>query len=80
MGEWNVNILHEDYGVDLDITICENNEVTDIKFPAQLKSTDKIKIKDDLITFSLDTEHLNYFYNHTLPFLFILFDNQNDNA
>ena len=78
--EWAVNILHEDYGVDLDITVCENNEVTDIKFPAQLKSTDKIKIKDDLISFSIDTEHLNYFHNHTLPFLFILFDNQNDKA
>lgn len=78
--EWAVNKLSEDYGVDLDVTIFENNEVTNIKFPAQLKSTDKIKLKDSLISFSIDTEHLNYFFNQSLPFLFILYDNQNDIA
>lgn len=78
--EWAVNKLDEDYGVDLEVTIFENNEVTDINFPAQLKSTDKINIKNDLISFSIDTKHLNYFFNHPRPFVFILFDNQNGTA
>jgi hypothetical protein len=78
--EWSVNKLSQDYGIDLDVTICENGEVTDIKFPAQLKSTDKIKLKNGLISFSIDTEHLNYFFNQSLPFLFVLYDNQNDIA
>lgn len=78
--EWAVNKLNEDYGVDLEVTIFENNESTNINFPAQLKSTDKIKLKNGLISFSIDTEHLSYFFNHSRPFLFILYDNQNETA
>ncbi len=78
--DWAVNKLNEDYGVDLDVTIFENNEITDIRFPAQLKSTDKLKIKNGSISFSIDTDHLNYFFCHSLPFLFILYDNQKETA
>lgn len=78
--KWVVNRLNEDYGIDLEVIISENDEITDIKFPVQLKSTDKIKLKDGLISFSIDTEHLSYFFNQYLPFVFILYDNQNDVA
>lgn len=78
--EWSVNKLENDYGTDLEITVFENNESTNTNFSAQLKSTDKLKIKNDSVTYSIDTEHLEYFFNQPRPFLFVLYDNINESA
>lgn len=78
--EWAVNETKDDYGIDLDVIIFENNEITDINFPAQLKSTDNIKLKNEIISYSIDTEHLNYYFSHPIPFIFILYDNKSEEA
>lgn len=78
--EWSINKQNEDYGIDLEIMIFENHKSTNISFSCQLKSTDNIETQNGFIKYSIDTEHLYDFFKQSRPFIFIIYDNKNDNA
>ncbi len=68
-----------DYGIDTQIEIVENGIPTGLLFCIQVKSGQSyIKIIDDKIVFYLDQKHRDYWVNHLLPVIFIIYDNRKD--
>jgi ribosome biogenesis GTPase A len=67
-----------DYGIDAIIEITTNSK-TDIEieskcFLAQLKSTEKVKVVANKISFPVQAKKILSWYNYNLPVLFALYD------
>ncbi len=78
--EWALNRLNNDYGIDYDIQIFEKEEGTELNFGAQIKSTEKSNVDAEHYKFSLDTDHINYFFKQNRPILLIVYDIPSKNA
>jgi len=60
-----------DYGIDIEITIVEGEEVTNKVLWLQLKATEDIKQNQKKITYQMKTRHLKYYENCHLPVLIL---------
>jgi tetratricopeptide (TPR) repeat protein len=67
-----VRPIHPDYGLDVEITIVEDEEVTNKVFKAQLKATDQLVDNQGMIPLRIESKHLKYYENYPLP-IFILY-------
>lgn len=70
--EWIVRDIYPDYGLDVEVTIVEDEEVTNRVFKAQIKATDQIVDTQDRIHMRIKSQHLKYYENYPLP-VFILY-------
>lgn len=70
--EWIVTPINPDYGLDVEITIVEDEEVTNRVCKAQLKATDQVVDNQGEISLSIKSKHLKYYENYPLP-VFILY-------
>jgi tetratricopeptide (TPR) repeat protein len=70
--EWILTDLEPDYGLDVQVTIVEGQEVTNIVFAAQLKATDRTANNRATIPLRIESKYLKYYENHPLP-VFILY-------
>lgn len=70
--EWIKTDLIPDYGLDMQITVVEGEEVTDRLFAVQLKATDQIIDNQSMIPLRMESKHLKYYENYPLP-VFILY-------
>ncbi len=71
--EWVLNRLSNDYGIDYDIQIFEEEESTNLNFGAQIKSTETSKVDATHLKFSLGTNYIDYFFKQIRPILFIVY-------
>jgi len=78
--EWVPNRLNNDYGIDYDIQIFEKEEGTELNFGAQIKSTESSNVDKEHYKYSLDTEHIDYFFKQNRPILLIVYDIPSKNA
>src|SRR5260221_14164397 len=73
---WNAR----DYGIDSVVEITTKTDIlgnADLEskcFLVQLKSTEKIVLSRNSISFSLPVKKIIYWYNYNLPVLFVLYD------
>lgn len=70
--EWIVRDITPDYGLDEEVTIVEDEEVTNRVFKAQIKATDRIVDTQDRIHMRIESQYLKYYENYPLP-VFILY-------
>ncbi|HCK65710.1 MAG TPA: hypothetical protein DHW49_05545, partial [Anaerolineae bacterium] len=77
--EWIVEEIKNDYGVDLELEIVENEEVTGAHFLIQLKSSNSLVInKKGFISHSCKTSTLQYFLERPELFIYLVYDSIND--
>jgi hypothetical protein len=71
--EWHFNIPTNDYGIDYQVEISLNEQVTGLNFSIQLKSTAKTN-EGDFAKISLKRTTLNYYKVRLEPVMLILYD------
>lgn len=64
--------IEHDYGLDFQIELFRNEKSTGQMFYLQLKGTD-VNINKDKVTYSLKTEHIEYYSTIKDPILFIIY-------
>jgi hypothetical protein len=72
----------EDYGIDAHVEIVDNNIATGELIAVQIKSGDsyfKEKTNEGIV-FRGNIEHLEYWQNHSLPVIIVLYDNGEEEA
>lgn len=75
--EWAIrNQKENDYGIDYEIEVFNNDLSTGIIFKIQLKGTKNLKIlKNNNLSFSIDIDHIKYFIEElNIPTFFIIAD------
>ena len=65
--QWIIRDITPDYGLDMEITIAENGEVTTEVIAIQVKATEEVKDTRKGLTCPLETKHLKYYENYPLP-------------
>ncbi|MBX3043255.1 MAG: DUF4365 domain-containing protein [Ignavibacteriae bacterium] len=78
--EWNVNIIKNDYGQDLNIEIAEDSVFKGLEFVIQLKSSKKSKRSNSLEKQSLKVSNYNYLRNNLRVVLYIKYVEDEDEA
>ncbi len=73
---WIFREQHQDFGVDAQVEIVENSQATGKLLGLQIKSGSSYFSERDgtFITFRGDPEHLEYWLNHRLPIVVVLYD------
>ncbi len=77
---WVCNKLHNDYGLDYNIIITEDEVTTELNFFVQNKGTDFINISGDYVIYDIDPKYLIYYSNFIQPVLIFQYDTQNNCA
>ena len=69
-----------DYGIDAIIETKENNIPTGKMIAVQIKSGESFfrETEDDCIVYRLDTKHRDYWINHSLPVIIVLYSPSQD--
>ena len=70
--EWTVRPIQPDYGLDVEVTIVEDEDVTSNVFKAQLKATDQPVDTSGEVSLSIQCKHLKDYENYPQP-VFILY-------
>ncbi|MBI3168200.1 MAG: DUF4365 domain-containing protein [Chloroflexi bacterium] len=77
--EWVISERKTDYGVDLEVEIVENSNVTGAHFLMQLKSTDKLIVnKKGFISHSCNTSTLQYYLERSELVIYLIYDSKNN--
>ncbi len=76
--DWICNKLDNDYGLDYNIIITENEVSTELNFFVQNKGTDSINISENYVKYSIETKYLDYYSNFIQPILINRYDAQNN--
>ncbi|WP_160319529.1 DUF4365 domain-containing protein [Herpetosiphon geysericola] len=63
-----------DYGIDMQIELVLNERVTGASWSIQLKATDKLERKKDVVTYSFKTSTLAYFLARPERIIYIMYD------
>jgi tetratricopeptide (TPR) repeat protein len=71
--EWIIRDIKPDYGIDMEVEIVEDDEVTGKVIWVQLKATENKKPNQKTIPFSITTKHLKYYESCQLPVLIIYY-------
>jgi hypothetical protein len=75
--EWVVEGFENDYGLDLQVEIVRNEQVTGAHFAIQLKSTDRLTIrKKSYVSHSCETSTLRYFLERPELIVYLVYDAQ----
>ena len=69
--EWIPMDIHPDYGLDMQVTIVNGEEVTSKVFSVQIKATDSAS-RGNTISLPIETKNLKYYETYPLP-VFILY-------
>jgi len=69
---WIVRPIQPDYGLDVEVTIVEDEDVTSNVFKAQLKATDQPVDTSGEVSLSIQCKHLKDYENYPQP-VFILY-------
>lgn len=72
--EWIYRKIDLDYGLDREIEIVDDEDVTGKKILVQLKGSQSFELTDKVIKFPLETEKLEYYSKSDLPVLLVLVD------
>jgi hypothetical protein len=79
--EWIVEGFENDYGLDLQVEIVKNEQVTGAHFYIQLKSTDHLVVrKDGYIAHPCKTSTLRYFLERPELVIYVVYDAQQQEA
>lgn len=78
--EWSITKPDNDYGLDLQVEIVLNENVTGAVWSIQLKATDKIVYKDNHIIHRCKTSTLNYFLSRPERVIYLVYDAINKKA
>lgn len=70
--EWEIIDLIPDYGLDIEITLTENEEVTNNVIKVQIKATENTVNSRKRLSFRIETKYLKYYESYPLP-VFIFF-------
>lgn len=71
--EWVVNEIPNDYGIDLSVEICINNQLTGLNFSVQLKSTERAE-HELYAKPLLEKSTLNYLRVRLEPTMLVMYD------
>lgn len=77
--EWIVIDKVPDYGIDMEVQIVEDGELTNKVLWLQIKSTDKRKKVLDKISYNMGTKHLMYYENCRIPVIIVYGIKKNEN-
>ncbi|MBA7469482.1 Photosystem I assembly protein Ycf3 [subsurface metagenome] len=69
-----------EYGIDIDVEIFEKKKPTGMVFCMQVKSTDSLMIEQNSISYDVEIKNLNYWFRHTDPIVFLIYDKKNNKA
>lgn len=67
---WIVRDKNPDVGIDMEIEIVEDEEVTNKMIWVQLKATEKVSTKKE-ISYSMETKHLKYYEGCPVPVIIV---------
>lgn len=70
--EWLIEDVRNDYGIDMQITIVDGEDITNTVFSVQLKATDNTVDPSGQISLRMATKNLKYYEKYPLP-IFILY-------
>lgn len=71
--EWIVRDIVPDYGLDMEVTIVEGEDVSNKILNLQIKATENLKLQQEIIPLRMETKHLKYYENHPLPILILYY-------
>jgi len=77
---WVCNPLYGDFGIDLHVKVFESGHTTPWELHVQIKGTERPHVSEGHIHFSIDTEHLNDWYESPLPVLFVVCNVRSEKA
>jgi tetratricopeptide (TPR) repeat protein len=69
---WVVRRIEDEYGIDLEVEIFDGDRATGLTFKVQLKSKDIARGR--AVSKSVKVSSLNYWLNHDVPVLVVLYD------
>ncbi len=72
--------MHNDYGLNYNIVITEDEVTTEVNFFVQNKGTDSIDISGDFINYDIEPRYLIYYSGFIQPVLIFRYDAQNNCA
>ncbi|RFZ90281.1 DUF4365 domain-containing protein [Mucilaginibacter conchicola] len=77
--EWHFNVPANDYGIDYQVEISKNGQVTGLNFSLQLKSTEETG-KGNFAKVTLKHTTLNYYQVRLEPIMLIIYDAEHNEA
>lgn len=77
--EWVVNTPNHDYGIDFQVEIAINNQITGLNFSVQLKSTSVSKNQKN-ISVPLKRSTIVYYFSRLEPVMLVIYNSDDDEA
>jgi tetratricopeptide (TPR) repeat protein len=76
--EWIVRDIVPDYGLDMEVTIVEGENITNKVLMLQIKATENVDKKQETVPLQIETKHLTYYESYPLPVIILYYVKPDD--